>query len=299
VGGTRLKLALLARTGGEAAKVLDRRILDLRPADRTPTALVSRLRRALLDLASDTHVSAVGVGVPGVLDAAAGRICDSPNLPWLNDFSLGPALARAIEVPVHIDNDVNCIAWGEAAAGAGHGQPDQLCLALGTGVGGGIVLGGRLHRGSRGRGAELGHICVDPAGPPCGCGGCGCLEQYASQTGLLRLMRIYGLVDEGRPDDIIRLFSEAASGHPVAADIVRIAGTALGRALQSLQSVFDVPLVILAGGIAGALDQLRPAIEQALRPASGGHRQPLRIEVGTLGTDAGCIGAAMLHESTK
>ncbi len=304
IGGTRLKLALVDHPGTSQARVIRRRIHTLRPADCTPAALVARLRRAVLDLADEEGgaVLGAGIGVPGVLDAAAGRVCDSPNLPWLDDFPLGASLGQALGLPVQVDNDVNCIAWGEATTGVGRGVPDQLCLALGTGVGGGVVLGGQLFRGGRGRGAEFGHLCVDPLGPPCGCGGRGCLEQYASQTGLLRLMRDFELTEgpqDGGPEDIPRLFSLAAAGDPAAGQAVLRAGAALGQAIASLLRVFDVPLIVISGGIAEALPSLRPPLERSLaRQGPSIHHSGVRIVAGTLGPDAGCLGAAALHQAS-
>lgn len=305
VGGTRLKLAAIARVEGQPVQVLGRHVQHLRPADRSPQGLVCALVdgvRALQDTlpvrTRELRIAGVGLGVPGVIDARDGRIIESPNLPWLNDFALGPALGLALGVRVAADNDANCVGWGEAMAGAGQGAPDQVCLALGTGVGGGLVLGGRLHRGTRGRGGELGHICVQPGGAPCGCGSRGCLEQYASQTGLLRMMRERGLRPEGRApeaDDVVWLFAQARDGDRAAAEVVGLAGRALGQAIAGLHRTFDLPLVVIAGGISAALPDLRPAMQRAIDTCAPSHAPGVpAVVAGTLGTDAGCIGAAAL-----
>lgn len=298
VGGTRLKLALMHRPGPGLVTIVGRKLLPLQPADRSPAGLIASLARAVGDLTQEHGAApqAVGLGVAGVLDAAAGTVLDSPNLPWLNGVSIADALSATLGLPVQVDNDVNCIGWGEAVAGAGAGVPDQLCLALGTGLGGGLVLQGKLVRGQRGRGAEFGHLCIDPRGPPCGCGGRGCLEQYASQTGLLRLMAAFGLQPHDQPGDPIpALFVAAAQGDTRAQTVVRHAGRALGQGIGGLLYLFDVPLVVISGGIAAALDALRPALIQGLAAhAPEALWRDVAIVAGTLGADAGCVGAAAL-----
>ena len=300
VGGTRLKLALIDRPRPGQVRIVARQLVALQSADRSAAGLIDCLRRAIATMtrAHPTALGGVGMGVAGVLDAAAGTVLDSPNLPWLNGFAIAAALSAALDLPVQVDNDVNCIGWGEATAGAGAGVPNLLCLALGTGVGGGLILDGQLVRGQRGRGAEFGHICVDPRGPPCGCGGRGCLEQYASQTGLLRLMEAYGL----RPAvesklAIPALFALAAKGDVSGQAVVLRAGRALGQGIAGLLRLFDVPLVVICGGIAGALDDLRPGITQALAAHAPARLwQDVAIVAGTLGADAGCVGAAALAD---
>ena len=301
VGGTRLKLALIADVGTPGATIITRRVVSLSPADRSAHGLVACLSDNVAALKSQRHgaIGGVGLGVAGIVDAATGCVLDSPNLPWLSGVNLGSALADALELPVRVDNDVNCIGWGEATAGAGAGVSDQVCLALGTGVGGGLVLDGGLVRGQRGRGAELGHLCIDRRGPPCGCGSRGCLEQYASQTGLWRMMSEYGLIPPGRmpvPADVVDLFALAAGGHGQARAIVHRAGQALGQAIAAYLHVFDMPLVVISGGIAAALEDLRPAIAAGLaRHAPRRLTHDLQIVAGRLAEDAGCIGAAWLR----
>ncbi len=306
VGGTRLKLGLLHQ-GAVVARIIV-------PADmNTPAALVAAIRTAALRLSDDCGlpITAAGVGIAGVLGLGGSPVLQSPNLPWLDGVDLRAALSASLDVPVHCDNDANCVGWGEAMAGAGRGAsdqrsvnlggvnlgaanemcPNQICLALGTGVGGSLVVDGELEHGSRGRGAELGHICVDRRGAPCGCGGRGCLEQYASQTGLLRMMAEVGLPADG-PDAIPALFAAAAAEDPRARAVVDHAGAALGQAIAGLIRLTGVRCYVFAGGISAALPQLRPSMCRALDryAVSDG----VALLLGTLGPDAGVIGAALL-----
>ena len=286
VGGTRLKIGLVCD-----GAVISRAIV---PVHMTSVdALVATIATAGRQLAaeSERELVGVGVGIAGVLGVGGGPVLKSPNLPWLDGVDLRSPLAEALGVGVRCDNDANCVGWGEAMAGAGRGQRDQICLALGTGVGGSLIIDGRLEHGGRGRGTEVGHICVEPFGAPCGCGGRGCLEQYASQTGLLRMMREVGLSGTG-PDAMISLFANAAANEPRATAIVAHAGRALAIAMSGLTRLTGVCDYVFAGGIAGALPQLRSPIEAGLKT----YQAPSGIQIvaGTLGADAGVIGAALL-----
>jgi glucokinase len=295
VGGTRLKLAALR---GE--EVAARAVVALASRDRSPAALVERICGAILGLAGAAAgaPAAVGLGVAGVLDAAGARVLQSPNLPWLDGAPLPGLLARRLGCPVRADNDANCVGWGEARAGAGRGVARQACLVLGTGVGGALVLDGALLRGGRGRGAELGHLCVALDGPPCGCGGRGCLEQVASQTGLARAARAAGLVPAALPaPDALRWLAAAlARDEAPALRLVEAAADALADVSARLARCFDLERVVLAGGLVAALPALAPAVAERLRGAAAalpGWPAP-GLSLGALGDDAGPIGAALL-----
>ena len=180
-------------------------------------------------------------------------------------------------------------------AGAGRGFDRQVCLAIGTGLGGAIVRGGELHRGQRGRAAELGHLAFNENGPLCGCTGRGCVEQYISQTGLMRQAAEAGWGDgQLQPSDVPRLFEAARSGDRVAAAIIDRAADALGFALAWCDQVLAPQCFVLAGGVSQAWPQLR---ERALAGLSrhAGNRPLPEVRIGSLGTDAGIIGGALLR----
>jgi glucokinase len=234
-------------------------------------------------------VAGLGVGVPGAV-RPDGLVIRSPNIPAWRDYPARTRLGRRLGLPVSVENDANVAALAEGWLGAGRGIADYLVLTLGTGIGSGIVLGGRLWRGDGGRAGELGHIAVDAEGAPCGCGARGCVEAYASAPALLRLAR-----DQGLEGDLPELVSRAREGNPRAQAIFRTGGRALGTALANWFNLMDVRTVIVGGGAAPALEPMRPALEAVLDGRVYGLRAgDFRILPAELGADAGVIGAAKL-----
>ncbi|HAN30128.1 MAG TPA: hypothetical protein DCQ06_00890 [Myxococcales bacterium] len=285
VGGSRIKFGVVQK-----GRVIERALVPMKCSDpQTLVQLISQTAHRLCAQGGYTFEE-IGIGVAAVMTQGGHEIIQSPNMPWLNGAPIRSMLQSKHKAPVFCENDANCVGWGEAVAGAGSTKGDQICLALGTGVGGSLILNGMLFRGVRGRGAELGHINIDPNGPLCGCGGRGCLEQYASKTGLLRMLKEFGSLT-ACDDPIVELFNQARAMDPVARHIVRIAGRALGQGLANLNHLFGVQTVILAGGIAGAADLLLPHLHQRTQQLKS---SALTVQVGTLGNDAGVIGAAQL-----
>ncbi len=290
IGGTNIKLARVVGT------TVERRVnLQLDSAQLHVQSLIDVLMANIATLSEG--VSELGVGVAAIVNASEGRVVASPNLPWLDGVDLAAALREATGLAVRLDNDVNCIGWGEACAGAGVGVQNQVCLALGTGMGGCIVVDGKLHRGHRGRAAELGHLPVAPHGPLCGCGGRGCVEQYSSKTGLLRLARQIGWRDErAQDDDVIALFAAAKDGDQRARWVVDCAAQALAIAICWCCEMLEPQRVIIAGGISAAWPQLRDGVQKNLRGRAHGPPRVPHVVVGTLGVDAGALGAALLFD---
>ncbi len=294
IGGTRIKGGLVTAAGEVRARGLvavggergHTSVLD------QAAALVEELRRG-----AEAPLQRVGLAVAGVLDRASGLVRESPNFPAWRDVALGRELEARIGLPVSLDNDANAVILGEALAGAGRGASSLFGLTLGTGVGGGIVLDGELWRGERGMAGELGHLIVDPAGPVCGCGGRGCLEQYAGSLGLRR--RLEGRGGEhgalaGHPDAPRLLAERAREGDAFACELWADAGRALGLAIAGLVHALDVQRVVLAGGLSGAADLFLPDLERTLEERMfSSMREGLEVVVGTLGEDAGVIGAAL------
>ena len=178
VGGTKVAAGVVDESG--TILVSTRRPTpSASPAhvEETIAALVTELRR-------EHEVEAVGIGAAGFIDAERSTVLFAPNLAWRNE-PLRDAVSKVIDLPVVVENDANAAAWAEYRFGAGQGEPDLVCVTVGTGIGGGIVLAGRLHRGRHGIGAELGHMQVVPDGRRCGCGQRGCWEQYCSGRALL------------------------------------------------------------------------------------------------------------------
>ena len=245
----------------------------------------------------------VGVGIAGLIDAG-GTVRVSPNLPGLVDAPLRDALERRLPgVSVVVENDVNSAAWAEATVGAARGFDDVVTVALGTGVGGGFVVRGRLERGAHGFGAEVGHMIVDRDGIECPCGRRGCWERYASGRGLGRLGR------EAKPARVVELAggdidavqgehvtAAAVEGDAEALAVMREFGWWVALGLGNLATLLDPDVIVLGGGLVEAgellLGPVRDAFPSLVMSAS--HRPPVPILAAELGERAGAIGAALL-----
>ena len=272
------------------------------PRAASPTAVLDQMTAALAEAErlAAARVLAVGIGVPGLVDPD-GRIRSLPNLPGWAGENPAAALTARLGRPVRVENDANAAAMAERWIGAGRQFPDFLLLTLGTGIGGGLVLGGELQRGSHGRAGEPGHIKIEPDGLPCGCGGTGCLEQYAAAPALIRAARVAIAAGRLAPPAMGEALTPewlnraARSGSPAALEIHAEAAAALGQALAAVISIVDVTVFILAGGVAGAFDLLAPPLRSAIeRRAFGLDPATLVLEPAACGSEAGMIGAALL-----
>lgn len=264
-------------------------------------ALIERLRR-------DFPVTAVGLGVGGFIDERRSTVLFAKNIGWVNE-PLRERMEALCGLPVVIENDANAATWAEARFGAGRGEGDLVGLTVGTGIGGGLVLDGRLHRGRFGTAAECGHLLLVPGGLPCACGGDGCWEMYCSGTALVRAARDQagaGLADAaalvtaagGRPDQISGglITAAARAGDPFAVELLRQQGWWLGRGMASLAAMLDPGRFIVGGGVAEAGALLLEPARRSFRdhlPARG-HRPEATIVAAALGNAAGLIGAADL-----
>jgi glucokinase len=237
-------------------------------------------------------VTGVGVGIPGTVDVERGVVgVDVHYAPELIGVPLAARLGPRVRVPVFVDNDVNALVLAEWMWGAGRGARSLVMLALGTGVGGGIVLDGRLHRGAAGFGGELGHVPVDFDGRPCICGGHGCLKAYVSGTDIAQR----GEERLGRPIGADEVFRLAAAGRVEAEEIVEEVCRALGAGLAIIVNGLNPERVLLAGSVAKSL---RP-LEARLRASLAGHAfaaalAATRLEILSLDKDATVRGGAAL-----
>jgi glucokinase len=276
------------------------------PTPRGKEATLAVLGDVAAELMARHGIGGVGVGVPGLVDGA-GVLRYAPNLPGVDELPVAAPLAERLGVPVVVENDASCAGWGEREAGAGRGRDHVLLVTLGTGIGGGIVLGGRLYRGHHGFAGEIGHMVVDPHGPPCPCGQRGCWERFASGSGLGRLAREAAV--GGRASRIVALAggdpehvkgehvtAAAAEGDAEAAAVMAEYGWWVALGLANLANAFDPELFVLGGGLVEAGDVLlapvRAAFGQLLEGAE--HRPPVGIVPAELGEHAGAIGAALL-----
>ena len=262
----------------------------------------------LVELAGslDLQPASIGVGVPGLVDRA-GTLRMGPHLRRMHDVPLARLLAERTAVPTVVDNDANCHAVAEQAAGAAAGAAEALMVTLGTGIGGGIISGGRLLRGANGFAGEPGHMVVDPNGPPCPCGKRGCWERFASGTGLGRLAR--DAAHAGRLDAAVVL----AGGDPEAVRGEHVTSAARGGDVESqavldslaqwialglanLVNVLDPAIIVIGGGLVEASDLLLPEVRSrfAALVMAGERRPVVPIVPAELGERAGAIGAALL-----
>lgn len=273
---------------------------------RALVAVVADVARAAVSRADVPAPTAVGVGVAGLVDRD-GRLRFGPNLGGLADLDVRGRLSEALGVDVVVDNDATTATWAEVVLGAARGARDAVLVTLGTGIGGGLVVGGRLRRGAHGFAGEPGHVVVDPDGPPCPCGRRGCWERYASGSGLARLARDAAVA--GRADAVVTLAGgdpdavrgehvtlAARAGDPGALAVLRELAwwTALG--VSNLVDVLDPEVVVLGGGLAADADLWIDAVraDVAEMALGGRHRPAPRVEIATLGERAGAIGAALL-----
>ena len=264
----------------------------------------------LLDGFSDYDIEAVGIGVAGLIDSSRSRVIFAPNLGWVEE-PLRQQVERAVGLPTVIENDANAAAWGEYRFGAGRnrGDRDLVMVTVGTGIGGGIVLGGALQRGANGIGAEFGHLRLVPDGRLCGCGRHGCWEQYASGNALVRTAR--GLAAERRPEASVMLglgdgtpegvqgphVTEAAErGDEVAIEAFEVAGAWLARGMVEVATLLDPAAFVIGGGVVEAGDLLLgPAKrEYAAQLVARAQRPMTDIIAAELGNLAGIVGAADL-----
>lgn len=267
---------------------------------------------AVLDVLTETvaalgPASAIGVGVPGLVDVA-GVLRFAPNLPGVVDLDVRAALlARFPEAAVRVDNDATCAGWAEACVGAARGATDAVLVTLGTGIGGGVIANGRLVRGAHGFAGEIGHMVVDPHGPPCPCGKRGCWERFASGSGLGALARQAAAASPGgRMADLAGGDTEAVRGeHATAAaaegdDVARTVLAEFGRwvalGLANLANIFDAEIFVLGGGLVRAGEILLAPVREAFAGLvlAGAHRPAIAIVPAVLGERAGAIGAALL-----
>ncbi len=285
VGGTKIAAGVLDREGG-----ILRRLERPTPVGSQEEFLAG-LDGAIEELLGD-DVSALGFGVPSTVDQRSGRVVSSVNIP-LADVSIRERMSERFSLPVGVDNDANAATIAEWRIGAGKGAGDMVMLTLGTGIGGGLILGGKPYRGFVGAGGELGHMVIDYGGGPCGhgCDGHGHFEQYASGRAADRVAEeILGGGSKARD-----LVEAARAGNAAALDAMHEIGRRLGAGIGSLVNIFEPEVVVIGGGFSSALDLLLDSArevvaQEALRPG----RDLVRIVPAELGPDAGLVGAGFV-----
>jgi len=302
VGGTKILAGLVDKSGHVITTAR-------RPSStQDPSAVLADVAEVVRELMveSSAPVIGVGLGIAGQVENTRSTVLWAPNLQW-SRVEVRAILEAELGVTVIAENDANAAAWGEFVYGAGADVDDITVVTVGTGIGGGVIVGGTMLRGATGGAAEIGHITVVPGGRQCGCGRLGCLEQYASGTALVRQARELAAerrheaalmlsLGDGTPEGIEgKHVTEAAiAGDPVAIEAFRICGEWLGLGLADLTAVLDPAAFVISGGVSEAGDLLvAPARATLAAQMPGGDLRPVpEIRVASLGNDAGLIGAA-------
>ncbi len=302
IGGTKVAAGVV----DEAGVVLER--VQRPTPSHSPAAVEDAIVSAVQQLAERHRVDAVGIGAAGWVDNAQAVVKFSPHLAWRNE-PLRDRLAERVDLPLIVDNDANAAAWAEYRFGAGRGSSVMICITLGTGIGGGLVINGELFRGTYGMAGEWGHMTSVPGGHWCECGNRGCWEQYASGNALVREARelartrsplAYSLLEAvGVDPDLITgpdVTAAALAGEPNATELLADVGTWLGRGIADLAAALDPEVVVVGGGVSAAGELLlAPAQAAFSRTLTGrGFRQEARLVLAHFGNDAGLIGAADL-----
>jgi glucokinase len=301
IGGTKVAAGVV----DEGGRVLDR---EWRATPGADAAATESVIVEVVDALSRRHTArAVGIGAAGWIANDRATVLFSPHLAWRNE-PLRDALSGRIALPVLVENDANAAAWAEYRFGAARGHSVAVCVTLGTGIGGGMVVDGSVYRGAFGVGCEYGHMTVVPDGRLCACGNRGCWEMYASGRALARdaaelaaespmaagsLLAMAGSV-QNLSGPVVT--AAAADGDAAAVSLCTTAGRWLGRGLANLAAVLDPSVFVIGGGVSAAGDLLlRPAREEYANSLTGRGFRPLAaIEGAALGPDAGLIGAADL-----
>ena len=297
LGGTSLKYVLgdsdghilLEKKRPSQAKAKNSRILNL----------LNDSIAELIDAAQQKHLNAVviGVGTPGSIDVEKGYLFGAtPNFKYWKNVAIAEQIEDRFNLPVFVDNDANLMALAEARYGTGKGYKDLICLTIGTGIGGGIILGNKVYRGHYYGGSEIGHMSIRYDGIKCRCGGRGCLEKYASASAMIQYFQRKNKkklkIDQNHRLSVRDIFKEYFNGNPAAEETIDRATYFLGRGIASLLNIFNPQMVILGGGVADAgrvyIDKVT---ETAFAFAMPNSRKKVKIVKARLGNKAGMIGA--------
>ena len=254
---------------------------------------------------STDDIESVGIGIPGIASAKTGEIIKCTNMGWYH-MPFRDVFSRYLDKPVHIDNDANVAALAESVAGVSAGTSSSVFITIGTGIGSGIIINGRIWSGAHHIGGELGHVIFDLGGVPCTCGNHGCLERYCSATALIRMARE---AVSGHPDSLIlrsvnmdpdkieakTVFDAARAGDPLAVNVYGQYIDNLAQAIGSVVNLLDPEVIVLGGGVSKAGSFLLEPLTKEYTRYVLFNDQPLPpLKLAVLGSEAGIIGAAML-----
>lgn len=308
VGGTNVKIALVDDKG------------NITYSNSVPTRAemgyeytVNNIKQAIYDLMKETKlttkdIEGIGFGFPGQVDYKSGVVRLAPNIPGWVEVPIAKLIEDEFKIPTRVDNDVRCAALGELNYGAGQGCENLICITVGTGIGSGLIVNGRLVRGASNAAGEIGHIKLQiHDGPICGCGDTGCMEAFASGPAIVAMAEDYikggkstkfREMANGNPITPYIVCEAAKSGDPVAQRIFTIMGEYIGTGLSSVVNLLNPEKIIVGGGVADAGDLLlKPLTETLKKRAMKIAGQAVEVVPAQLGNTAGVIGASLLIES--
>ena len=284
LGGTNARFAAV-RSDGE---ILTRKRVRT-PRDATGKQILDMLVSMFDEVGKGVKATALAAAVPATISAESGVLTKLPNLSALEGVDLGHVLQERTGLKAFVENDATAATIGEHWMGVSKGIDNVIGVTLGTGVGGGLIVNGRPLRGKDGSAGELGHICVEPLGVPCGCGSRGCVEQYSSGTAIIRMAREAGIY----APNSYEVFSQAMRGNSDAIQVFDTMGTYLGIALAGLINVLNPDMIVVGGGVSAGWDLFIDKIRKEVRERA--FRDPVeRVKIvhSSLGEDAGILGVA-------
>jgi len=310
-------------------QILEKVAIDAKVAlgpNHVITEMCKAIQRLSDNCRSGGRLLGAGFGIPGIIDLEAGVVRKSANLPGWNDYPVRSEIERRLGISIFLENDAKVAALGEKWLGAGRDVNDMAMITLGTGIGGCIVLNGKIFHGMNGMAGEFGHVTVEPEGVPCGCGNHGCAERYASATGIMRMAR--EAIESGDATELAKaanseaefgaqaVYQLAMQGDHAAQHIFHRFGSALGMMLADLVNILNLEMFVIGGGVSSAWDAFAPSMFAELRersliyaataPDDAGERHGASAQVvsetrrktiitrALLGSDAGLYGAARI-----
>ena len=306
LGGTNMR-GILVDAKGVIINQLKCRSQVKRGKEIAINKLLDLIQKLIAQSVSLGHLIGIGVGAPGPLDVKKGIIHFAPNLPGWKEVYLKKILKEKFNMKVVLENDANAAAWGERCFGAGKGINNLVCFTLGTGIGGGIIIDGKIYHGNNFVSAEFGHMTVNKDGPLCNCGNRGCLEAYSSATGIRN--RIKDKIKKGITSQFFTnidnylnesvslksIFETARMGDDLTKNIVEDAITYLGIAMANIANLLNPEMIIVTGGISREGENLMIPLKKVVKKRTlSSNYQFLKIVTGELGDFAGALGAAAL-----
>ena len=292
LGGTSIKYGICA-SSGKIIREFHRPSQADKPIETILANIHDALREALqFAERNQLTITTIGVGTPGSVDVQRGYLRgNTPNFKYWRDVEIKFELEKRLSLPVWVDNDANVMAYGETRFGAGKGFTNIVCVTLGTGIGGGVVIDNKLFRGSNFSGVEIGHMSINFDGPRCRCGGIGCWELYASATAMIQ--HYNRLAPRRKTSSTLEIFEAFAQKDPVAITVVEQEIRMAAVGVVNLINIFNPQVIIIGGGVSEVGDWFIEKIaEQALQRAMEPSAEGLRIVRAKLGNKAGWLGAA-------